>query len=326
MAQEQTVGGALIPLRFTEEDYQIMIAELSCEPAKIDMALTIILKILEGVDSAFHTWTRYYFIREHGLAEDLKQYVCFELLKKVPLKIRDENGAFVDPQRFQAWVLTAGKYRAYDFTRREIRYRYPSVEEAMMEEEDFSDASAKKTSSYVYIPMKALDEAVGDEEREQYRGMYADPSQMNDVPTADVFAAVEFEDDLDDRLARCLDTILRSKTATHKTVTWIAYQVLVNLHGTSRKETTRWMAKKLENRTLDDIFAMAYRYADRFRWLKLAPYQMELVRDMLNAPTADGRRAGELLYGECFMKKGGRASISDWLNRFQAIMEREGRE
>lgn len=327
MAIEQAALGNTIPLRFTAEEFDIMIAELSCEPAKIDMALTLIVKILENVDSAFDTWTRFYFIREHALAEDLKQYVCFELLKRVAVKIYNEDGTLIDPNHFQAWVLATGKFRAYDFTRREIRYRYQLPDDVQVNvdfDETETDDAGKKRRSYAYIPMKALDESASDEDRDAYHGMYASASQLGDAVIEDAFASVEWEDDLNERLKRCLDAILRSKIATHKTVTWIAYQVLVNLHGNTRKDTTRWMAAKLGDKTLEEIFAMAYRYADRFVWLRLEDYQLSVVHEMFDAVTEDGRRVGELKYCECFMRKGGRASISDWLNRFNAVMEREG--
>ena len=71
------------------------------------------------------------------------------------------------------------------------------------------------------------------------------------------------------------------------------------------------------------MFAMIVEQAISIPWLQLDISQISLVKERLDEKQSDGRRLGEMFYSDFYMKKGAKASISDWVNRMNNYVIKE---
>ena len=61
-------------------------------------------------------------------------------------------------------------------------------------------------------------------------------------------------------------------------------------------------------------------FVKRVEWIVVTPAQIQKINHALNAELND-KHIGEIKYKDFFMKKGGKASISDWVNRMNRLIE-----
>lgn len=306
-----------IPLRFTEEEFRIMVEQLHC--GRGDMAYTVMLKILNGVKNGLRSWKRHPFIREYDLEQDLEQFVLWRLLMELKDKLYDKNGNLIDPNHFQAWVLRTGYFRAVDFTEKQER----QANVIAFEEKQIisGDGTAKKMRVRTFNPMRVYDETASDEDRTAHPGVYA----WGFISEESIFDGVDFRAELDKKMKQCLCRVLRSGKSTHRTILWIAYQVLVNLHNVSRSDTEHWIEEKLSDKTIEEIFEYAYRCADRVDWMRLDAEDLAIVRRKLDAidTKRGGCRVGDIPLREFYYRnKSGHDTLSDWITKFSASLEK----
>ena len=62
--------------------------------------------------------------------------------------------------------------------------------------------------------------------------------------------------------------------------------------------------------------------AGRLPWLSLSMEQKKRIDRQLALPFDGGKTYGETTYSTFFMKKGGKATISDWVNRMNERIRR----
>lgn len=73
-------------------------------------------------------------------------------------------------------------------------------------------------------------------------------------------------------------------------------------------------------KTLFEMKDILLGFADKIDWIVIAPEQIEKINRALNAEFKN-KLIGEIKYKDFFMKKGGKASISDWVNRMNRLIE-----
>ena len=66
-----------------------------------------------------------------------------------------------------------------------------------------------------------------------------------------------------------------------------------------------------------------FKVGGRISWLGISEHRKKRIEEALAKPYKDENRAlGEVTYKELFMKKGGKATISDWVNRMNEMIKR----
>lgn len=120
-----------------------------------------------------------------------------------------------------------------------------------------------------------------------------------------------------------LNEVINMKNAPYKTLTWI---VFVLYHLESHKKVSERMEKNLKGKNLyeilDEIERRIGEYDNSFEEFQsdqrekfLESNWYEILLKSLDVLTSEGTPIGEEVYESFFMKKGGKASISDWVNR-----------
>ena len=70
-------------------------------------------------------------------------------------------------------------------------------------------------------------------------------------------------------------------------------------------------------------FALVVEQATAIPWLQLERSQILTIKARLDEECSDGCRMGEKVYSDFYMKKGAKASISDWVNRMNNHVVKE---
>ncbi|MBQ8697224.1 MAG: sigma-70 family RNA polymerase sigma factor [Clostridia bacterium] len=130
------------------------------------------------------------------------------------------------------------------------------------------------------------------------------------------------EDDGIPTLRAALKEVLSWDVAIYKTLTWMAYFVFMLAFDVSAKGSGDIILKNFEDRTLREMFAMIILVAKSRTWLELSAKQHARIVRALSEPWTDGRPYGEVRYGDLFMSKGGRSSISDWINKLNTKLRK----
>lgn len=104
-------------------------------------------------------------------------------------------------------------------------------------------------------------------------------------------------------------------------LTWMI-QSLITIHTSLTKiEATELMVGMLEDKTLFDVWRLTASYLRMTPWIELTRDQKEHFAEKLYKKDADGSPMGDIIYSDCYMEKGGKATISDWVNRINDLIK-----
>ena len=70
--------------------------------------------------------------------------------------------------------------------------------------------------------------------------------------------------------------------------------------------------------TLSEMWTSVTAASARIPWLRISADADARLRKMLAVPFSKDVRYGDMVYADFFMKKGAKASISDWVNRINS--------
>lgn len=160
---------------------------------------------------------------------------------------------------------------------------------------------AKKVRRIQFIEMKELD---GDSE----------PSYQEEMFVSDE----SFE-----RLNRAFKIVIESDSKVYKVLTWVAQLIIIVNANVTKIESNDILIEQFDSMTLDAMFALVAEQAVAIPWLHLDASRLLSVKERLNEKQTDGRRIGDMLYSDFYMKKGAKASISDWVNRMNNYIVKE---
>lgn len=126
-------------------------------------------------------------------------------------------------------------------------------------------------------------------------------------------------------LAEAFRIVLESGSKAHIALTWIA-QSLFFLYNTSRIRSNEQIISEFSKKTLFEMRDILFNYAKEIEWIVITPQQEERINKDLNAEGQNNKGEtgiiGNFKYEDFFMKKGGKASISDWVNRMDEEIKR----
>ncbi len=153
--------------------------------------------------------------------------------------------------------------------------------------------------------------------------------RQDDFKTDDLENAKELESDgteLDrigyiDQIRRSVAIAINADVRVYKSVTWLAHCVFILQLGMSRNEANDMIEKAFEHKSLNDMYRAVASLASKITWLDFESLDTQRITDALG-DTKDGVIMGEAEYGSFFMKKGGKKTISDWVNRMNNLIRR----
>lgn len=123
-------------------------------------------------------------------------------------------------------------------------------------------------------------------------------------------------------LKGAVSIVLESDAGVYKTLTWLAQFVFMLRHDVSKIKSNDMIVDAFEHKTLNEMFQMIVDAAKSISWLEINEKQHRKIVEALNAQWDEDTVYGDVEYGTFFMKKGGKKSISDWVNRMNNTIRR----
>lgn len=137
-------------------------------------------------------------------------------------------------------------------------------------------------------------------------------------------AELEIENLEDERRAQILEMfelVLSLKMKAYKKLTWIVLSLYIIRYDISKIHATNIMVDTLSEKTLFAIWDEAKKSFNEIEWMDVPPLSIEGFEISLAERFDENRLVGEMIYKEVFMKKGGKAAISDWCNRINSTIK-----
>ncbi|MBQ3044737.1 MAG: sigma-70 family RNA polymerase sigma factor [Clostridia bacterium] len=132
------------------------------------------------------------------------------------------------------------------------------------------------------------------------------------------------ENDYDyDLLNRCFCIVLNSDSKVHIPLTWVTMMLVIAKGGLTRIEATESVVNICDGMNLDQMLDFITKQSETIIWLNLNQCQLDDVRKKLDEKDSCGVRTGDKKYSDFYMKKGAKASVSDWVNRMNSRIEKE---
>lgn len=143
----------------------------------------------------------------------------------------------------------------------------------------------------------------------------------DDVIEEFAFAAEEDAQARQEILSKAFNTVVESDSRAYKILTWLAYCCVVVGENMPTHSSSEIIDNRFKNMSLFEMYNFLKNASVNIPWIAFTPEQDERITHAL-CQQHDGRLFGEIQYGEFYMKKGGKSSISDWINRMNDIVKR----
>lgn len=231
--------------------------------------------------------------------EDLKQEIELKIFKNIQIGFfsNSRNGNDnLQPENFYRWMYTIAKHTLCDY--------YKTTE--------------KKNQQEIDLIFTNDDGEGGDLHKEQF---------------LDNFCSIEqqcFLTDETELFFKMYNETVHMKAPTYKVLSWMIYGLYIIVLG---KKAASFVEAHCESMELFDILdhfmKMMVVYTDALSDNHIAEEKKELIEEWYNLllkrlseEEFDGQAIGNCVYSTFFMKKGGKASVSDWVNRINAKLRK----
>ncbi len=145
--------------------------------------------------------------------------------------------------------------------------------------------------------------------------------EENEEPTAPTVDPEE-EKRRQERLRSAFDIVLEADVQVYKSLTWLVQCMYILNQDLTKIQATEKLVEECGEMTLRQMQRELYRNAGKLPWMQISPRQQERIEAALQAPYDRDRTYGQVRYKEFFMKKGGKATVSDWVNRLNSLIKR----
>lgn len=125
-----------------------------------------------------------------------------------------------------------------------------------------------------------------------------------------------------DLLTAAFSIVIDSDSNVYKILTWIAQCLFMLEFDITKIQSNDLIIKTFENRTLGEMYLMITNHSRNIPWLVISEEQRKKIDYQLSKTWDDDRKFYDIKYKEFFMKKGGKATISDWINRMNNLVKR----
>ncbi len=144
-------------------------------------------------------------------------------------------------------------------------------------------------------------------------GLYDKEGNEIDLPDSD--------GDISDRViseelaAECFRRVLDSDVGVYKTLAWLAHRLYVLQGRYKASKCSEVVSLAFSEYTLNAMWEKISAVAGRISWMEISDRQRSRIEERLVEISDRGVPYGQMKFKDLFMKKGGTASVSDWINR-----------
>lgn len=214
-------------------------------------------------------------LRDRAVEEDIFQDVYIRVWTHAFRILFTDEGLNADPVVFARWLATVTKNRISDYIRR------ASGQDARTE---VRRRGADGQDEDPFLRVAAPDFS---EERDRARGL----------------------------LLEAVDRVMGKGSSLHIDLAWLAYMLLVLTEGAERGKASGLVALRYGDLTLREMYQAVVCDAHTVSWMRISSAALEQMQSRLLEKDEKGVVYGRAVFSSFFMKKGGAASVSDWVNR-----------
>ncbi len=131
----------------------------------------------------------------------------------------------------------------------------------------------------------------------------------------DITVPNNLDDDTRETLSQGYNIVIGLNIRVYKILTWIAHSYFIVALDVTGIQANELILRVFRHRTLREMWGMLYHLSTKISWMKTTDEQKEKIEKSLSVPYDDTHEYGEKLYKAFFMKKGEKATLSDWINR-----------
>ncbi len=269
--------------KFTMEQFERMLQELGQEEIKFDTALEIVQVYCSGKPYEELTFSELEIIQDVSLKVYLRMVATIGGMLKdesIPLELR--------AARFGAWLRTVKRRAELDRGRKK---QDDCTKHQSIDSEDF--------------PME--------------------PSVPFDDPFMDTVDAMFDPEEYPDleKLRQAFSIVISERSEIYIKLAWLGVHLFMIFGGLSKIDSTHYVVDRFSELPLDRYYKAILDAADYVPWIELSDEQKKKLESQLSqmarkVDATDGKvnSYAETLLKTFYMEKGGLASISDWINKF----------
>ena len=134
--------------------------------------------------------------------------------------------------------------------------------------------------------------------------------------------STEISDERIETLKTAFSIVIASDVQVYKVLTWIAQFIFIIGHDVSKIQSNEMILSAFGEKTLFEMYSMLLSAGKDIPWLVVSEEQKKKIESALNSPRDEISVFGNVKYKDFFMKKGGKPTISDWVNRMNNLIKR----
>ncbi|MBR5272862.1 MAG: sigma-70 family RNA polymerase sigma factor [Clostridia bacterium] len=117
-------------------------------------------------------------------------------------------------------------------------------------------------------------------------------------------------------LRKAFDVVINATSEIYITLAWLGVHVFMVTRNTTKIDTTNYVVEEFSKLTLEEYYEEITDAAEFIEWLSITREQKAKLRAALEKTSKLGIPYGKTVLDDHYMAKGGAASISDWINKF----------
>lgn len=126
-----------------------------------------------------------------------------------------------------------------------------------------------------------------------------------------------------EKLSEAFKIVIESEARPYTVLTWVAARLIFIKTTEKGGEISDLISTVFGDMTLYMMRDILFEATSTIEWMKLTEKGKERINKALDAPYDDVSKYGERRYLDFYMKKGAKASISDWINKMDNIIKKQ---
>lgn len=123
-------------------------------------------------------------------------------------------------------------------------------------------------------------------------------------------------------LNAAFEVVLNADMQVYKVLTWVANSLYMLHTAAKAKDAKTALVATFSDMTLYQMRDLLFQASAQITWLRVSPAQKQRIACKLAEPYDAERCYGQVKYADFFMKKGGKATVCDWVSRMNERIKR----
>ena len=142
---------------------------------------------------------------------------------------------------------------------------------------------------------------------------------IENVSAPDCFSLID--DVKKEKISEAFKIAIKANKKVQIVLTWLIQGLLIIRYDITKIEATQWMVDALSDNSLLQIWQRTTEHFQSTPWIKVTEKDVNDFEEKLNKIDDDNIPLKNKQYRAFYMEKGGKATISDWVNRMNSYIK-----